>query len=114
MGQPNPNNRRNFIKGSGAALISATFLKEVSGTSLIPTLQEIKSLADKDETLFWKTLRLQFPLQKDSTYLNNGTMGPSPYPVIEAVKKGMMDGDQFGTYSGWESTQKKIADFIGA
>jgi L-cysteine/cystine lyase len=114
MGQPNPNNRRNFIKSSGAALISATFFKEVSGTSLIPSLQEIKSLADIDDSMFWKALRLQFPLQKDSTYLNNGTMGPSPYPIIEAVKKGMMDGDQFGAYGGWESTQKKIADFVGA
>ncbi|MFY8020803.1 MAG: aminotransferase class V-fold PLP-dependent enzyme [Bacteroidia bacterium] len=114
MAQEIQHNRRNFLKNSSAALIAATLLKDSGSDLPFPSMQELKAIADKDENLFWKALRLQFPLQKETTYLNNGTMGPSPYPVIEAVKKGMMDGDQFGAYGGWEATHKKIADFVGA
>ena len=35
----------------------------------------------------WKTLRSLFPLEKNRTFLNNGTMGITPYPVLEAVQK---------------------------
>lgn len=114
MAQDKQTNRRNFLRNSSAALISATLLKDMGSELAIPSMEELKTISEKDENLFWRTLRLQFPLQKETTYLNNGTMGPSPYPVIEAVKKGMLDGDQFGAYGGWEATQKKIADFVGA
>jgi selenocysteine lyase/cysteine desulfurase len=67
-----------------------------------------------DDEAFWKQVRQQFPLIHDWAYLNNGTMGPSPYPVIEAVRKGLMEGDQNGNYGGWEQTQKKIAQFVNA
>ena len=35
----------------------------------------------------WKTLRSLFPLEKNRTFLNNGTMGITPYPVLEAVQQ---------------------------
>lgn len=70
-------------------------------------------MAMQDET-YWKQLRDQFPLDRSRIYLNNGTMGPSPFSVIEAVKKGMMEGDEFGNYAGWEKITPKIASFIGA
>ena len=48
-----------------------------------------------------------FPLTKDLAYLNNGTMGPSPYPVIEATHNAMMEGDVHLGYGGWEATAAK-------
>ncbi len=35
----------------------------------------------------WKSLRSLFPLDKEKIFLNNGTMGITPYPVLEAVEK---------------------------
>jgi len=36
---------------------------------------------------YWKLIRAQFPLSNSKIYLNNGTMGPSPYPVIHDVQQ---------------------------
>src|SRR5580765_2689470 len=62
-----------------------------------------------DNEAYWRTVRDAFPLSKDWAYLNNGTLGPSPYPVIEAVQAGMMESDRLGIYNGYEETVKKLA-----
>ncbi len=67
-----------------------------------------------DDEQFWKMLRLQFPLHTEKIYLNNGTMGPSPYPVIEAVNQKMLQVDTTGEYGGWEESRKTIAKFVNA
>jgi cysteine desulfurase / selenocysteine lyase len=80
-------------------------------------LNQIKTEDDKireDDESYWQNVRQLFPLSKDTIYLNNGTMGPSPYPVIEAVHNGMMDCDRQGSYGGWEATSAKLGKFIGA
>jgi len=68
----------------------------------------------EDDETYWRNVRQLFPLSKDFAYMNNGTMGPSPYPVIEAVHNGMMEGDHHGGYGGWEATAAKLAKFVGA
>jgi cysteine desulfurase/selenocysteine lyase len=72
-----------------------------------------EAISESDEQ-YWANVRRLFPLTKELTYLNNGTMGPSPYPVIDAVQKGMMHEDQDGVYGGWEAAAGRIAKFIGA
>lgn len=103
------NSRRNFIKQTSAALFAGVSMNDLAIRQPLPAAS---SLADEEE--YWKLVREQFPLDRNVTYLNNGTMGPSPYPVIEAVKKGMMDTDQYMSYSGWERAAQKIATFVGA
>jgi len=34
----------------------------------------------------WEAVRKQFPLDEDLIYMNNGGLGPSPYPVIQTLK----------------------------
>ncbi|MSP69937.1 MAG: aminotransferase class V-fold PLP-dependent enzyme [Bacteroidetes bacterium] len=105
-------NRRSFIKSASAlASLSLSEIDLMAATQQIKT--EGKGVSPEDEN-YWNNVRQLFPLTKDWAYLNNGTMGPSPYPVIEATKKGMLDGDQFGNYGGWESTATKLAGFVGA
>lgn len=99
--------RRTFIKQTLAASIAM-------GANIPNDFAVPIPSANMDEEKYWKQVRELFPLDKSWAYLNNGTMGPSPYPVIEAVRKGMMDGDQHANYGGWEQTHKKIASFIGA
>ncbi|MCE2787442.1 MAG: aminotransferase class V-fold PLP-dependent enzyme [Bacteroidota bacterium] len=105
-------NRRSFIKHSSAALMGSLLLQNEEASAV--TLDSLKNNAAADDEAFWKNVRKHFPLANDFAYLNNGTMGPSPYYVIEAVKKGMMDGDQFGNYGGWENLHAKLAAFVGA
>jgi selenocysteine lyase/cysteine desulfurase len=69
--------------------------------------------ANPDEA-YWTAIRASFPLSREWTYLNNGTLGPSPYPVIEAMHKGMMESDQEGTYFGYEDSIAPLAKFVGA
>lgn len=104
--------RRNFIRS--ASVLAALSLSEIE---LLSAKQKIKNdgkeIPEADEA-YWKNVRQLFPLSKDSIYLNNGTMGPSPYPVIEAMHKAMMEEDQHGSYGGWEATMAKLAKFVGA
>ncbi len=104
-------NRRNFIRS--ASMLAACSMAEFDQ---IAAAQQLHNNGDDVTEIehYWQNVRLLFPLRKDWTYLNNGTMGPSPYPVVEAVQKGMMEGDQFGRYGGWETTSKKLAAFVGA
>ena len=89
-------NRRNFIRSASIlAALSLSEIESLNARQLIKT--NGKTIADDDEA-YWKNVRQLFPLTKDWTYLNNGTFGPSPYPVIEAVKNGMLDADQMGNY----------------
>lgn len=105
-------NRRGFLRS--ASLLAGLSFTEMEAMAANSQLKNSgKPIADDDET-YWQNVRQLFPLTKDWAYLNNGTMGPSPYPVIEAVRNGMMDGDHHGGYGGWENTSKKLAAFVGA
>jgi len=39
----------------------------------------------------WANVRKQFPLDPELAYLNTGGLGPSPYPVIEAIRRSTLD-----------------------
>lgn len=107
-------NRRSFIKSGSTAVLAGISLPQIAANLQLQSITSDGRVVEPTDEMYWKMVREQFPLTKDWAYLNNGTMGPSPYPVIEAVRKGMMDGDQFANYGGWESTSKKIAEFVGA
>lgn len=104
--------RRNFIRS--ASMLAAMTMKELNLIArTADTRTDGQSIAADDDK-YWQNVRQLFPLTKDMTYLNNGTFGPSPYPVIEAVKNGMMENDRDGQYGNWEETIKRLAPFIGA
>jgi selenocysteine lyase/cysteine desulfurase len=106
-------NRRSFIR---SASVIAAF-----------TLNEMRALAAKhqinagggnviahDDEAYWNNVRQLFPLSREWAYLNNGTFGPSPYPVIEAMHASQMEADRDGNYGSYDSTPPKIAKFVGA
>lgn len=105
-------NRRNFLRS--AALLAASSVTEMEAFAAKQELDTSGALIAEDDEKYWSNVRQLFPLTKDYAYLNNGTMGPSPYPVIDAVHKGMMLEDQEGRYGGWEETTKRLAAFVGA
>ena len=93
-----PLNRKTFIRyASALAAVSCC-----PDTSIWKTNPVIAAPANPNpDEAYWSAIRAAFPLSREWTYLNNGTMGPSPYPVIEAVHRGMMESDQLGTYFGY-------------
>jgi selenocysteine lyase/cysteine desulfurase len=70
-----------------------------------------QKIPENDEQ-FWNVVRDQFPLTHDRVYFNNGTMGPSPYPVVESLRKAMENIDVSGEYGGWEVARPKLAKFV--
>lgn len=100
-------NRREFIKQAGLGIFALpSFYKES-----FPPLPSADSI---DEESYWVIVRDQFPLNKKKIYLNNGTMGPSPYRVINAVNHYLSETDINGFYGGWEYSHQTIASFVGA
>ena len=104
--------RRNFIRS--ASVIAAFTINEMQALAARHHVSKGGKVIAADDEAYWSTVRELFPLTRDWTYLNNGTFGPSPYPVIEAMRNSQMDADQNGNYGGYDATPPKIAKFIGA
>jgi selenocysteine lyase/cysteine desulfurase len=103
--------RRNFLRS--ASVLAALTISEMDAFASRLSVKNDGNIDSEDET-YWHNVRQLFPLSKDWTYLNNGTFGPSPYPVIEAVHNGMMDADRDGNYGSYDTTPGRIAKFVGA
>lgn len=99
-------NRRKFLKISGLAALTAAIPFDLSAAPRMPK---------NNDDNYWTLLREQFPMDKNIIYLNNGTMGPSPYPVIERVKK-EIDQTNIGMHygGGKHEALDKLEKFVGA
>ncbi|MBI5477172.1 MAG: aminotransferase class V-fold PLP-dependent enzyme [Ignavibacteriales bacterium] len=104
--------RRTFIKQVSGGLIGTWALVSVPETSSARyIISNGQNVLPEDEQ-FWKIVRDQFPLTHDRIYLNNGTMGPSPFVVREAVKSFIDNIDVSGEYGGWDAARPKLAKFV--
>lgn len=104
--------RRDFVRQVTGGIIGTWALTAIPETSLARyIIANDQPVAGDDET-FWQVVRDQFPLTHDRVYLNNGSLGPSPYVVLEAVKKAMTDIDISGEYGGWEAARPRLAKFV--
>lgn len=102
--------RRKFIRNSALLAAGAMYLPAFGATQT-PKGNPDFSVAQGEE--FWKLVRASFPLSNKVAYLNNGTMGPSPYSVIEEQYKATLDVDTTGNYGGWEDAVPALAKFVG-
>lgn len=106
-----PLNRKTFLRYA-SALAATGILPETgswSGRSVLAA-----PAGETPDEAYWTTIRQLFPLTHDWIYLNNGTLGPSPYPVIEATQAGMMESDKLGSYFGYADAIAPLAKFVGA
>jgi len=95
-----------------------SFLGLAAGLAILP-----KSWSESNHLLYdnesfeqlpWDTLRSLFPLKTDRTFLNNGTMGITPYPVINAIQKSLTDIAENAAYPRHDhELEKKLAELIG-
>lgn len=103
------NSRRSFIQKLSAGiaipgLVSFKSPEETSPKSINP------SLVGEE---FWAELRKKFPLMDSRVYLNNGTFGPSPQVVLDALKNSFVATNTSGEYGHIEPEREKLAAFVG-
>lgn len=87
-----------------------------------PALPE-HSLFDSDEEAYWAEMRKQFLIPQDEIYLNNGTVGSSPAPVLRAIFDGYNTTERMDQkdpedypiwgYAAWNEFRDPLAEFVG-
>ena len=121
--------RRGFLSslaaaGAIAGLPLSALARAANDAATLPS----PDLYDKDEDAYWAELRKQFLIPADVLYLNNGTVGSSPMPVVQGVVDGFhelekMISDDPEVYPIWgyphENTihaafRTDLATFVGA
>jgi selenocysteine lyase/cysteine desulfurase len=119
--------RRSFLSSSlvsSVAITAALSLQKL--WALLDSLpQHIpeRSLYDSNEDAYWREMRKQFLIPADEVYLNNGTVGSSPAPVLRAVFDGYEASEKLNEsdpedypiwgYASWNQFRDPLAAFIG-
>ena len=117
--------RRDFLSTALTSLAATFALKTNFFAQLekIPPLPD-HSLFDNNEDAYWAELRKQFLIPEDEIYLNNGTVGSSPAPVLRAIfdgyttteKMDQQDPEDYPIwgYAAWNEFRDPLAEFVGS
>ncbi len=117
--------RRGFLSifGAAAAATALPLAKIYDDAHQSQTALPDASLYAKDEEAYWTALRKQFLIPDDEVYLNNGTVGSSPLPVLkvivdcyhEAERMAQSDPEDYPIwgYAAWNEFRDPLAAFIG-
>ena len=118
--------RRGFLSSLSAVAATAALPVSTIHADLLcqpaPALPE-SSVYDKDEEAYWTTLRKQFVIPEDEVYLNNGTVGSSPLPVLKAIIDCYQNAERLAQtnpedypiwgYAAWNEFRNPLAAFVG-
>src|ERR1035441_4651952 len=121
-------NRRNFLSSSLASSVAVGAGMAWRGNlwaqlESLPSKLPERSLFDQNEDAYWSQLRHQFLIPADEIYLNNGTVGSSPAPVLRAVFEGYEKCEKLNEsdpedypiwgYAAWNEFRDPLASFVG-
>ena len=118
--------RRTFFSSFvGMAALGSGAFPEVCRDILAQAPEKLPEhgLYDTNEEAYWTELRKQFLIPEDEVYLNNGTVGSSPVPVLHAVFEGYREAERLAQtdpedypiwgYAAWNQFRDPLAEFIG-
>ncbi len=117
--------RRNFLRKSGLLLAAMPILGSANKLEAINWIKRFPNNADPE---FWSEVRKMMPMPLDEGYLNTGTIGATPTPVLEAMTGHLQeyarnmarvdwsDGgiDIITGYFPHDSLRKKLGEMINA
>ncbi len=116
--------RRSFLSGTSGlaaalALPGRLFAQLQSAPAALPD----SALYSRDQDAYWAELRKQFLIPSDEIYLNNGTVGSSPAPVLRAIFDGYTQTEKMDQadpedypiwgYAAWNQFRDPLAAFVG-
>src|SRR5579871_4859794 len=116
--------RRQFLSTAASGFAASMAF----GGSLLAQLEKIppppdRPLLGKNEDAYWAEMRKQFLIPEDEIYLNNGTVGSSPAPVLRAIfdgyntteKMDQQDPEDYPIwgYASWNEFRDPLAAFVG-
>jgi isopenicillin-N epimerase len=116
--------RRRFLS-AGSSLAAALTLpgRLFAQLQAAPATLPDSSLYQRDQDAYWAELRKQFLIPFDEIYLNNGTVGSSPAPVLRAIFDGYTQTEKMDQqdpedypiwgYAAWNQFRDPLADFAG-
>jgi len=119
--------RRSFLASSAAlAFAAAAGMKDAAAQIRCDAAPKLPSpaLYDSNEDAYWAEVRKQFLIPTNEVYLNNGTVGSSPRPVLQAMIDGFnhletLDQEDPERYPIWgyepyTEFRDALAKFVGA
>jgi hypothetical protein len=115
--------RRGFLAGSSGIAAALAFggnlFAQLDNAGALPD----RSLFDKNQDAYWAEVRKQFLIPADEIYLNNGTVGSSPAPVLRAIFEGYTSTEKMDQqdpedypiwgYASWNEFRDPLAAFVG-
>jgi isopenicillin-N epimerase len=117
--------RRRFLTATTTGLAAAFALPPtlLSQLEKAPTSLPNPASFVTNEDGYWEALRKQFLIPEDEVYLNNGTVGSSPAPVLRAIFDGynttekldQQDPEDYPIwgYAAWNEFRDPLAAFVG-
>ena len=117
-------NRRSFLaNASGLAATLAFHDGLFAQLEKAPSSLPDRKLYENNEDAYWSELRKQFLIPEDEVYLNNGTVGSSPAPVLRAIFDGYNETEKMAQqdpedypiwgYAAWNEFRDPLAAFVG-
>jgi selenocysteine lyase/cysteine desulfurase len=117
-------NRRHFLSSAGSLAAAAAVPHGLlAQLDRVPAALPGDALFAEHEDAYWEELRRQFLIPADEIYLNNGTVGSSPAPVLRAIfasynKTEQMDDADPEDYPIWgygafNQFRDPLAAFVG-
>ncbi len=119
--------RRRFLSSlAGAAGIAGALGLSRAWPKLLeqaPAQLPEKTKLEGNEEVYWAEIRKQFLIPEDEVYLNNGTVGSSPAPVLRAIFDAYNDTEKLDEpnpedypiwgYGVWNEFRDPLAEFVG-
>jgi len=117
-------NRRSFLANASGLAATLAFRHGLfAQLETAPSTLPDQKLYEKNEDAYWSELRKQFLIPEDEVYLNNGTVGSSPAPVLRAIFDGYNETEKMAQrdpedypiwgYAAWNEFRDPLAAFVG-